>query len=287
MCDSDKHRLLQVFDRIEAAIAHGTQVVMVGQGIGPMEDLELLQRAKEVLCHIDYIMIREERIARPLLDSLDVPRSKVFMTGDDAIELAYQARNRNLGNGIGLSLRVAHYTGLNKKHLEVIRSSVIHAAEKFGAQLIAAPIDVNDADKFIVDNMIKDYLKTSLSWRRFETPKQIIKRIGQCRIMVSGTFHGAVFALGQGIPVVALAVTDEYNKKLGGLTAEFGENGCQIVNIDENDSGQRLMEAIEIAWSSAEQLRTELLWNAKRQIDLGYEAYEKIFQLVNSDLRVS
>ena len=70
MCDSDKPRLLRVFDRLEAAVNHGVPAVMVGQGIGPLEDPELVQRAKEVLPRLDYILIREECSARPLLDSL-------------------------------------------------------------------------------------------------------------------------------------------------------------------------------------------------------------------------
>jgi hypothetical protein len=48
-------------------------------------------------------------------------------------------------------------------------------------------------------------------------------------------------------------------------------------NLEEN-----LRKAIEFAWSSAERLRPQLLLAAKRQIDLGYGAYQKIFALVES-----
>jgi polysaccharide pyruvyl transferase WcaK-like protein len=100
--------------------------------------------------------------------------------------------------------------------------------------------------------------------------------------MISGTFHGAVFALGQGIPVVALAVTDEYRMKLSGLAAEFGEKGCQIVNMGDCNFEQSLRDAIEFAWLSADQLRPQLLEDAERQIKLGIKGYEKIFKFINA-----
>jgi polysaccharide pyruvyl transferase WcaK-like protein len=281
MCDSDKPRLLQVFDRIEAAKIHGVPVVMLGQGVGPMEDPEVLQRAREILPDIDYLMVREERLTRPLLNSLNVPSSKVIMTGDDAIELAYRGRADKLGTGIGISVRVAHYTGLSQDRLHALREVIVRQALKYNADLIAAPTDVNDDDKSYIDVITKYYPKTFSGWRKFEVPEEIIKRINRCRIMISGTFHGAVFALAQGIPVVALAETEEYLNKLSGLTAEFGEDGCQIIHLSDQDMEQKLVEKIDFAWSSAEKLRPQLLENAIRQIDLGVGAYQKIFDLVN------
>lgn len=282
MCDSDKRFLFQMFDRIEAAVAHSVPVVMVGQGIGPMEDPDLLKRAREVLPLIDYIMIREEHIARPLLDSLNVAQYKVIMTGDDAIELGYQARSNKLGTGIGLSLRVATYTQVNEKHIEAIRPIVLKAAKKYNAELIAAPIDVNEADMNYIEEIMKGHNKISSGWQKFETTSDVIKRISRCRVMIAGTFHGAVFALSQGIPVVALAKSVEYHNKLSGLTTEFGEKGCQVIDLNDKNLQEKLADAIDLAWSSADKLRPHLLEQAKRQIDLGYTAYQKIYDLVET-----
>lgn len=282
MCDSDKRFLFQMFDRLEAAVSHGVPTVMVSQGVGPMEDPDLLARAKEVLPLLDYIMIREEQVARPLLDSLNVPQSKVIMTGDDAIDLAYQARKNNSGTGIGLSLRVAGYTQVNERHIAAIRPIVLQAAQKYNAELVAAPIDVNEADISYIEEIMKGHNKRSSSWQKFESTSEIIRRISRCRVMIGGTFHGAVFALGQGIPVVALAKTVEYFNKLSGLTAEFGKEGCQVIDLNAENLQERLSEAISFAWSNAEQLRPHLLKQAERQIDLGTAAYQKIFDLVEA-----
>lgn len=280
MCDSDRDFLFQMFDRLEAAVAYGVPAVMVSQGIGPLEDPALLARAAAVLPHIDYIMIREERVARPLLDSLKVPRGNVLMTGDDAIEPAFQLRRPRPGTGIGVSLRVASYTQVSMQHIADMRPVVRAAAAKYGATLVTAPIDINDADLAYIEAIVGDSSVTSGSWRRFESTPDLIKRIGRCRVMITGTFHAAVFALGQGIPVVALAKSVEYHNKIMGLQTEFGAEGVQIVDLSRSDMQQVLAEAIDAAWLAAERLRPHLLAQAERQIALGYAAYQNIFELV-------
>jgi polysaccharide pyruvyl transferase WcaK-like protein len=282
LCDSDKRFLFPLFDRLEAAQSQGVLTVMVGQGIGPLEDAELRKRAGEVLPKLDYLLIREEKLTQPLLDSLGVPPEKVLMTGDDAIEPAYLARKDGLGSGIGLSLRVAAYTDFNRAHINAIRPAIFAAAEKYNAELISAPIDSNDADKEYVSELMRGYQRTSSSWRKFESTSAVIRRISRCRIMITGTFHGAVFAISQGIPVIGLANSVEYRNKISGLTAEFGAEGCQVLMLKDENLEENLRKAIEFAWSSAERLRPQLLEAARRQIEMGHDAYRKIFLLMES-----
>jgi len=282
LCDSDKRFLFPLFDRLEAAQSKGILTVMVGQGIGPLDDLELRKRAGEILPKLDYLLIREEKLTRPLLDSLGMSSDKILMTGDDAIEPAYLARKDNLGTGIGLSLRVAGYTDFNRGHINAIRPIIFKAAKKYKAKLVSAPIDANDADKEYLAELMQGYSQTSSSWKKFESTSAIINRISECRIMITGTFHGAVFAISQGIPVIGLANSIEYWNKLSGLAMEFGVDGCQILMLDDMNLDDNLLKAIDFAWSSAERLRPQLLDEAKRQIDMGYDAYRKIFSLVES-----
>ncbi|MDZ7319277.1 MAG: polysaccharide pyruvyl transferase family protein [candidate division KSB1 bacterium] len=281
-CDSDKRFLMPLLDRIATAHAQGVITIMVGQGMGPIQDLEIIEKARKVLPKVDYLLIREEKLTRPLLDSLDMPSEKILMTGDDAIELAFVAREENLGNGIGISLRVTSYTDVNAQHLDTIRPVILNAARKYNAPLVAAPIDTNEDDRKYIADLARGYTRIEKSWKRFESTGEVIKRISRCRIMISGTFHGAVFAISQGIPVIALAKSTEYANKISGLATEFGEQGCQIIKLDDARLEENLASAIDFAWNSAEQLRPRLLKEAKRQIDLGYAAYQKVFSLVES-----
>jgi len=285
MCDFLKQFVLQVLDRLEAAVTHGVPVVMVGQGIGPIDDPELRDRAAQILPFVDYIMIREEAVARPLLDSFNVPRSKVMMTGDDAIELAYQLRSDQIGNGIGLGWRVANYTQLNASHLQAVRSVVLRAARRYSAKLVSVPIDWNERDKDYIEEIMHGHPHCESSWRKFNSSTHAIKQIRQCRLMISSAFHPCVFALSQGIPVIALAGSAAYQDKLSGLSTEFGNRGCQVVHLNDPNVEKRLEEAIHFAWDAAEKLRPQLLHQAERQIQLGHAAYQKIYSLVETSSR--
>ena len=48
--------------------------------------------------------------------------------------------------------------------------------------------------------------------------------------MITGTYHGAIFALGQGIPVIGVAKSDEYFNKLSELSDEFSL-GVQVLSF--------------------------------------------------------
>jgi colanic acid/amylovoran biosynthesis protein len=120
-----------------------------------------------------------------------------------------------------------------------------------------------------------------ISLNRFETPAELVRRVGRCRVVVTGTYHGAVFALAQGIPAVGLAQSEMYFDKFRGLAAQFGD-GCQIVRLDDTQFPQRTAEAIKELWLSAESLRPQLLASSARQIELGRSAYQRIHALVGS-----
>lgn len=78
--------LLEVY---AAAIRHHVPVVLFGQGIGPISNRELFERAGEVLPLVQFIGLREGRHALPLLALLGVSVESVEVTGADATELAY------------------------------------------------------------------------------------------------------------------------------------------------------------------------------------------------------
>jgi polysaccharide pyruvyl transferase WcaK-like protein len=112
-----------------------------------------------------------------------------------------------------------------------------------------------------------------------DTPQLVIDRIGECRIVVTGSYHGAVFALAQGIPVVALVKSTYYANKMLGLVQQFGV-GCELVRLDEDALSERLTAAIDRAWADAERVRPRLLGAAAEQIERGPSAYGRLREIV-------
>jgi colanic acid/amylovoran biosynthesis protein len=286
MSDACKDDALRVLDRLEAASRLGIPTAMVGQGLGPFEDLELRQRVQAVLPSVNLIFIRDRQTAPRLLDSLGADPSHVIFTGDDAIELAFSARREGFGTAIGVSLRVAQYTRIDSRHIEAIRPALHQAVAKYRAGLIAIPIShsLNELDDRVLRQLLAEQVHVQAGGWRFETPLEIIRKIGGCRLVVTGAFHTAVFALAQGIPAIGLAKSTMYVDKFNSLVDQFG-SGCQVIYLDAQDLSERLTSAIDGAWESAEQVRPGLLEAAARQIELGRAAYGQLFKLVESSKR--
>jgi hypothetical protein len=66
-----------------------------------------------------------------------------------------------------------------------------------------------------------------------------------------------------------------------GLSAMFGP-GCETVLLEKQDFAQDLKGAIARLWNAAESFKPLLLANAARQIELGYEAYNRIGDAVSA-----
>jgi polysaccharide pyruvyl transferase WcaK-like protein len=258
-----------------------TMVALFGQGFGPIRDPKLLARAKAVLPLVDVICCRESRAGVPLLYSLGVSPSRVMTTGDDAIELAYEARAEEPGNGIGVNLRVSDYSGIDLSVLKKIRPVLHDAAKKYGASLVPVPIARQDreSDARSIRQILAGHDDASDGGQNLDSPLEVIIQVGRCRVVVTGSYHAGVFALAQGIPMVGLAKSAYYVDKFVGLADKFGI-GCQVVFLDDERLCSKVAAAIDVAWRSAEQIKSPLLEAARRQIQLGYDAYRHFYELV-------
>jgi len=264
----------------------GKPTVMLGHGLGPLQNPRLRTIAKAVLPSVDLITLRERRAGIPLLDSLGVSQKRVITTGDDAIELAYEARNRELGQGIGVNLRMAKYAGVSGDMLETVRSALQDVARIKGALLLPLPISQDASDVQTIQKLMAGYDDNSDGGESLDTPLKVIKQVGQCRVVVTGSYHAGVFALAQGIPVVGLAKSQYYIDKFLGLADQFG-TGCEVILLDDNQLREKLIVSIDNAWMSAETVRLQLLESARRQIESGHAAYQRVYDLVNSRRAVS
>jgi polysaccharide pyruvyl transferase WcaK-like protein len=265
----DGLRLLEV---LRLAGDLGATTAMVGQGLGPAEDPALIERAREVLPRLDLIAVRDRLTSVPLLERAGVGADRVIVTGDDALAAAYAARpEAGRTGGLGVGLRVADYSELGEDAIEAVGRALRAAAERHGTELRAIPISLypHEAD---ADALAALGLEGGAA---VETPRDAIERAGTCRVVVTGSYHAAVFALAQGVPVVGLASSAYYSAKLEGL-AEMFPGGCSVVPLPDDGLQERLPAAVEAAWAGAESLRPELLAAAERQIAAAERAYARL-----------
>ncbi len=281
--DSTRDWNISTLNTVEEAVYRGVPVLMFGQGMGPLSDSHVQCRARKVLPEVRLLSLREGRAGPAVAESLGIKPSRIMTTGDEAVELAYEARVSEPGKGLGINLRVASYSNVSHDMIDNVRSVLQEFARRHNASLLPVPIAFHASanDHLTIQQLLKGFDNQSDGGVTLNTPLKVIKQAGMCRIVVTGAYHAAVFALSQGIPVVGLSASDDYAAKFLGLQDQFGL-GCEMVTLDAVDVTERLGEAIEKAWKSAEEVRPLLLEAARRQIEMSQGAYLRAKEAVMS-----
>jgi polysaccharide pyruvyl transferase WcaK-like protein len=283
LTDADAKQANRVLNLLEHARNHGVPVAMVGQGFGPLEEPELQARAAEVLPHVQIIAMREGLKGPALLARLGVSTERTMVTGDDAIELAYGVRSARLGTSIGFCLRVAHYSPVSRAAVDTVKTVVRSFAQEMNAGLAPLIIaEFKSQDRRSTLPLVEGFAEVTPPLGRFVHPREVASRVSSCRILVTGAYHLAVFALSQGIPVVALSSSAYYHDKFVGLGDMFGGIGLELIGLDDPQLEQRLDTAIRAAWTKAPEVCDALLQQARAQIEASKKAFDRVFEFVES-----
>ncbi len=272
-----------VLNCLGAANRLGKATALVGQGIGPIRSAALRTKLAAVLPRVDFVALREGQFSPGYLHDLRMAPDRILVTGDETVELAYGARPSALGNGIGLNLRVAAYSGVNGATTGVVRSVMRQITQTYRAPLFPVPVSFHPADSDVaaLHQLLEGCDNIPEGWEALEAPLKIIQQVGRCRMVITGSYHGAVFALSQGIPAVCLTRAAYYDHKFQGLADQFGA-GCRVVSLEAARLSENLTAAVEQTWETAEQVRPSLLEAAERQIELGRAAYRRIQDVVSA-----
>ena len=290
MTDAFFQSVSAILDTFEIAIRRPPQyrpiTAIFGQGFGPLDNPVLRHKAAAVLPHIDLIAIRERRASLPLLLELGVRPEQITVTGDDAIELAYERRKPEFERGIGVNVRVAYYANTDRSVLSLVRDALQAAAGRYEAPLLPVPISLQEGgiDAAAIRELLAGHTGRTDSGASLQAPAEVIDQVGRCRVVVTGSYHGAVFALAQGIPAIALVRSKYYENKFLGLADQFG-GGLELLHMDAVDFRQQLDGALERAWSTAEHVRPMLLEAAARQIALSRSAHSQVAERAMAKLR--
>jgi polysaccharide pyruvyl transferase WcaK-like protein len=277
--DVDPAQVHRTLDLLEHAADRGIPTAMVGQGLGPLDDPVLLDRARAVLPRVDLITLREGRVGPALLASMGVAPERVLVTGDDAVELGHDARGGEPGTDIGLCLRVAGYSPVARAARTAVARAVTAVASETGSTLRPLIIsEFRSEDRRSTLPLVAGFPRVAPVQSRYVTARELARRVSHCRVLVTGAYHLAVFALAQGIPVVGLSSSRYYDDKLNGLRDMFGD-GLEPLRLDDPELEHHLGHAVRTAWDRAAELREPLLARAVEQITTSRQAFERVFAL--------
>jgi polysaccharide pyruvyl transferase WcaK-like protein len=271
-----------ILDTLEAGVRFGKPAGILSCGFEPIRNAALSEKMLLVLPQLSLITCREPIQSVAVVRSFGVAEQQLALAGDDAVELAFEARPSVLGNGLGINLRQATYSGVDASTVERISETLQKAAEGLAAPLIPVPISMSGpSDPDVISTLLARSSNYIEDGRALKTPEDIVRQAGRCRLVVTGSYHAAVFALAQGISVVALTASSHYRAKFKGLQAHFGA-ACRIVTMHRGDTNQALKAAIEEGWHDAESARPQLLEAAERQLAANQDSYRRLQDIVDS-----
>jgi len=272
---------LSTLNNIEVALDRGITVALVGQGMGPLSDPPVLARARNIFPRVDLISLRGGPGGPALLRSLLVDAARVLTTGDEAVEIGYEARQKELGKAVGINLRAASYSSVSRDMADMLRPVLHEFARRHNVPLIPVPIAFHAAanDHLTIRQLLQGFDDHSDGGITLDTPLKVIRQVGHCRIVVTGAYHAAVFALAQGIPTICLSNSAYYDEKFNGLQNLFGA-GCSVLTLSHPAFPQNLSAAIDESWDGAPRLRGPLLASARDQIERSRAAYMQIKKML-------
>ncbi|MGV9414106.1 polysaccharide pyruvyl transferase family protein [Nocardia sp. NPDC003693] len=281
LTDADIPQATRVLELLDYARDAGIPTAMVGQGLGPLRDPGLRERAARALVKVPLIALRERRRGPGLLAALGVPPEACLVTGDDAIELAVAARKDKVGSDIGVCLRVARYAPVGPGAQDLVGAVVRESAARLRARLVPLIIaeTPGSPDRATTLPLVRPSADPVAPPGRFVRPGDVAERVARCRVLVTGAYHLAVFALSQGIPVVALTSTEYYDDKFLGLAEMFG-GGVRLIHLDDPDLGDLLAAAVRAAWDEAESVREPLRAKADEQVAASLRGFERMYALL-------
>ena len=263
----------------------GTPTAMFGQGIGPLTHPVLTRLVTLTMPRLLVIGLREGSGSVPLLRARRVGQERIQVTGDDSLLLATMTERPPTGIAIGLNIRVASYSGIDTSVASQAVAVTSESARRRGVTTLVLPVSRNKFDSDLKalracgaghgDNV------AGHEFADIHTPEELAEHAARCRVIVTGSYHAAVFGLAAGVPAVCITSSRYYDLKFEGLGALF-PGGCHLVRPGPLFE-RELSDAIDRAWETSETGRDSIHSAALAQVAKADEIYTRFKSLVTPD----
>lgn len=277
--DSFEYHACSLLQTIALAQFYGKPTALFGQGLGPVKSKEIQSWVSCVFPKLNQLSLREGLFSKPFASISGINPSALCVTGDDAIRLANSMAPQKIGSNLGVNLRLATYSGVGESAVSAFKKILTKAAVDLDTALCGLPISFHEGDSDL--SSLRGVLgDDAVDISVFDSIDKLVKQVGGCRVVITGSYHAGVFALSQGVSVIAVVGSDYYRQKFEGLAEQF-TLGCQIVDQGSSLFEENLKLAIANSWSNADDARPALLRKAEEQISLSEQAYSKFFETFN------
>jgi polysaccharide pyruvyl transferase WcaK-like protein len=278
--DAFLHDGLATAHLLAAAQDRGVPTAVLGHGAGPLHDPDLKRLTFQALGGADLLTLREGRHAPGWLRSVGLTADAFEVVGDEALDLALGAADAAAGDALGVNVRRHDYAGVGDAEVRQVATAVARLQDELGCRVLGVPVSVRegDGDAAVLADALGD-LPGLDPGHDVQDVGALVARAGRCRAVVTGSYHAAIFALAQGVPVVGLWASPYYEGKVEGLAERF-PGGVRSVRLGDEDTVERLVAAAHAAWDEPAGTRTWLMDTARAQAAAAQDAFDRFAALV-------
>lgn len=254
---------------------HGKLAGLFGQGLGPLTNGGFINLLKEALQTGCYLGVREGRRGPQLVNGPPETSARIAVTGDDAVELGSSSPPALTADLLGFSARQVDYSGMQESHLLRVREGLERLQATLATRIVGLPISFNSYEDD--PGVIAKVTSQAVISDGLDDPAALIQAASRCRLVVTGTYHAAVFALSQGVPALCFHSSPYYQYKIEGLVDQF-PNGCELVDLSRDDAVAVIARRGVALWQESPALQPVLRAAAARQTRDGRAFYAKVLQ---------
>jgi colanic acid/amylovoran biosynthesis protein len=262
---------------LDAAQRLGKPTAMFGQGIGPIHKMSLIRQARSVLPKLDVLGLRTPELG-PIVG--EFAQSGWTVTGDEALFVADAGLPPAVGDSLGLNVRHRAYAGVGETELARLQVAVARLKSLVDGPIVPLPIDVSDEGSDL--GAIQRLTGESDRSHEIASTKELVEAVKKCRIVVTGSYHAAVFALARGIPVVGLSRSAYYVGKFKGLGSLYPPGAVTMVALESGTMVDDLVGASELALAASLEHREAIASVSLDLVDRAARLWERFADIVSS-----
>lgn len=273
----------KVMGSLAVAQRFGKPTAVFSQGIGPLTNAALIRLLMHSMPRLAVIGLREGLGSAALLGKCGVESERFQVTGDDALLLATPKVRPPTGTGVGLNIRVAFYSGIDTSVASEVVTTTTEFANGHDVATVALPVSrykgSSDLEAIQLRSSGQPDSPTDNGSDDVRSPEELVDRTARCRVIVTGSYHAAVFGLAAGVPAVCVTNSRYYDQKFEGLDGQF-PGGCHLARPGPGFE-RDLSDAIGRAWDTCESDRDRLHSAAQTQVQRAEDAYTRFKALLS------
>lgn len=192
-------------------------IYISGVGIGPLSSKYNIRNVKYILNNVDYVTVRDYLLSLDITQKLCltkrytwVPDDACFYNGFETYKLPSNNKKKRIGLSIMSSFR-------NTLTYSLFIECLQHYFSKDDITIYLISVTHEDYDTLLE---ISHKVSNSILLPRL-SPSATKNVISQLDLMISSRYHGCVFALSQGVPVIGIYNESYWKEKIKGVLSMF------------------------------------------------------------------